>query len=191
VKSGGAFGGMRRALLLATGLGAAAGALRLVASGKVTVDLGIGRSVRPLGPVTWKIAAPPDVVFDVIADPYLHRTPRALKGKLDVWERGADMALAAHFTQTPIGMTTTVETVRFERPTRIDFRLLRGPVPHVSESFELTPSDGGTELTWQGELATDLWAAGRWWGTKVAAVWEATVRRSLDSITAEGERRAG
>jgi Polyketide cyclase / dehydrase and lipid transport len=182
---------MRRTLLLVTGLGAGVGALRLAASGKVTVDLGIGRSVRALGPVTWRIAAPPEVVFDVIADPYLQRTPRALKGKLDVWERGSDMALAAHFTQTRVGTTTTVETVRFDRPTRIDFRLLRGPVPHVSESFDLTPSADGTELTWQGELGTDLWAAGRWWGTKVAAVWEATVRQSLESITAEAERRAG
>ena len=63
----------------------------------------IGRSVRPLGPVTWQIAAPPDVVFDVVADPYLRRTPRALRDKLDVWERGSDMALAAHFTPTIAG----------------------------------------------------------------------------------------
>jgi hypothetical protein len=69
--------------------------------------------------------------------------------------------------------------------------LLRGPVPHVTESFELSRSDHGTELTWQGELGTDLWGVGRWWGSKVAAVWEETVRRSLDSITAEAERRAG
>ena len=191
MKSGGRFGGLGRALFLVAGLGGAAGALRLVASGKVTVDVGIGRSVCSLGPVTWRIAAPPEVVFDVIADPYLQRTPRALAGKLDVWERGDDMALAAHFTPTRVGMATTLETVRFERPTRIDFRLLRGPVPHVRESFELTTSDGGTELTWQGELGTDFWAPGRWWGAKVAAVWEATVRQSLDSITAEAERRVG
>lgn len=177
-------------LLTAAVLGGAAGACRFVASGKVTVDLGIGRSILPLGPVTWRIAAPPDVVFDVIADPYLKRTPRALQEKLSVWERGANMALAAHVTQTPIGATTTLETVRFDRPTRIDFRLVRGPVPHVRESFDLKPGETGTELTWQGELATDLWAAGRWWGTKVAAVWETTVRASLDAISAEAERRA-
>lgn len=177
-------------LLTTAVIAGAIGACRLVASGKVTVDLGIGRSVLPLGPVTWRIAAPAEVVFDVIADPYLERTPRALEEKLSVWERGADMALAAHVTQTPIGTTTTLETVRFDRPTRIGFRLVRGPVPHVSESFELKPVETGTELTWQGELATDLWAAGRWWGTKVAAVWETTVRASLDTISAEAERRA-
>lgn len=177
-------------LLTAAVFGSAAGAWRFVASGKVTVDIGIGRSMLPLGPVTWEIAAPPEIVFDVIADPYLQRTPRALQEKLIVWERGTDMALAAHVTPTPIGATTTLETVRFERPTRIDFRLVRGPVPHVRESFELKPASSGTELTWHGELGSDFWAAGRWWGAKVAARWEAAVRASLDAITAEAERRS-
>jgi len=52
------------------------------------------------------------------------------------------------------GITTTLETVRFQRPDRIDFRLVRDPVPHVVESFLLTAGDGGTELRWQGELGT-------------------------------------
>jgi Polyketide cyclase / dehydrase and lipid transport len=181
---------VRRGLLVTVMFGGAAGVWRLVARGKVTVDVGTGRSVLPLGPVTWKIAASPEVVFDVIADPYLRRTPRALQEKLIVWERGTDMVLAAHVTQTPIGATTTLETVRFERPTRVEFRLVRGPVPHVSESFELEPVGAGTELTWRGELGTDFWAAGRWWGAKVAVFWETAVRASLEAITAEAERRA-
>ena len=104
------------------------------------------------------IRAPQDVVFDVIAAPYLGPTPRALADKLHVRERGSDMVLAAHFTQVKCGITTTLETVRFQRPDRIDFRLVRGPVPHLVESFLLTPTDAGTELRWQGELGTDGWA---------------------------------
>ena len=100
------------------------------------------------------------------------------------------MPLAAHFTHTPIGKTTTVEVVHFERPNHIEFRLQRGPVPHVSESFRLQPCDAGTELTWSGELGTDFWQLGRWWGSKVAAIWEQTVRASLESITNGAERRA-
>jgi hypothetical protein len=160
---------IRRLALAALGLGAT---WRLAATGAVTVDLGIGRRLQPLGPVTQTIAARPEIVFDVIADPYLGRTPRALRDKLEVWVRGSDMALAAHFTHTPIGKTTTVEAVHFERPSHIEFRLLRGPVPHVSESFTLQPCDAGTELTWSGELGTDFWQLGRWWGSKVAAIWE-------------------
>ena len=94
----------------------AAGAA-LVARAGLTLDIGVGRRLRPLGPITLDIAASPEIVFDVIAAPYLGRTPRALRSKLEVIERGADLVLAAHFTPVAPGLTvTTVETVRFERP---------------------------------------------------------------------------
>ena len=120
-------------------LAGAAGIYRLVVRGAVTIDLGIGRRVRPLGPIERSIAAPPETIFDVIAAPYLGRTPRAMHHTLRVWERSSDMALAAHLTTTGRLTTTTVETVRFERPHRITFRLLRGPVPHVTETYTLEP----------------------------------------------------
>ncbi len=178
---------MRSVLPLAA---AAAAGYALLVRGALTLDLGIGRRIRPLGPITRTIAAPPETVFDVIAAPYLGRTPRALAGKLEVWERGSDMALAAHFTPAGQFTTTTVETVRFERPHRVSFRLLRGPVPHVSETYELRPAAGGTEFVYAGELGTDLWRLGEWWGARVAAPWERAVAASLDSIQAEAERRA-
>ena len=89
------------------------------------------------------------------------------------------------------GSGPTVETVRFERPERVDFRLVRGPVPHVAESFLLEAAPDGTRLTWEGELGTDLWALGGWWGNRVARSWENAVRCSLDAVKAEAERRAG
>jgi hypothetical protein len=171
-------------------VGLIGGGFVLATRGALTLDLRIGRRTRPLGPLTWQIEAPREVVFDVIAAPYLGRTPRALADKLDVWERGSDMVLAAHFTQVKCGITTTLETVRFQRPHRIDFRLVRGPVPHLSESFLLTPSDAGTEFRWQGELATDGGALGAWWGRRVALAWTRAVKASLHEIAAEAERRA-
>lgn len=165
-------------------------AYRLLASGAVTIDVGIGRRVRSLGPRTWHIAAGREIVFDVIAGPYLGPTPRALENKLQVWERGSDMVLAAHFTPVKCGVTTTLETVRFERPERIDFRVVRGPVPHVVESFLLESAEGGTRLTWEGELGTDFWALGGWWGNLVARSWEKAVPSSLEAVVAEAERRA-
>lgn len=163
---------------------------RLLASGAVTIDVGVGRRLRRLGPVRWEISAPREVVFDVIAGPYLGRTPRALEDKLQVWERASDMVLAAHFTPVKCGTTTTVETVRFERPARIDFRVVRGPVPHVKESFILGAAEAGTTLTWEGELGTDLWALGSWWGNRVAHSWQQAVRSSIRTVIAEAERRA-
>jgi hypothetical protein len=106
----------------------------------LTLDVGVGRRLQPLGERSWEIRADRETVFDVIADPYLMRTPLALQDKLAVWERGSDMVLAAHFTPVKCGVSTTVETVRFERPVRIDFRVVRGPVPHVTESFLLEDS---------------------------------------------------
>jgi hypothetical protein len=165
-------------------------AYRLLASGELTLDLARGRRLRPLGPLVWSIQAPQEVVFDVIAAPYLGRTPRALADKLQVWERGSDMVLAAHYTPVKCGTTTTLETVRFQRPDRIDFRLVRGPVPHLLETFQLTPTDTGSELRWEGELGTDLWALGEWWGGRVATAWTRAVQMSLREISAEAERRA-
>jgi hypothetical protein len=101
------------------------------------------------------------------------------------------MVLAAHFTHLRCGVTTTLETVRFRRPERVDFRVVRGPVPHVAESFLLRTASGGTRLTWEGELGTDFWALGSWWGKRVAHSWEKAVRSSFDAIQAEAERRAG
>ena len=181
---------MRRLLPLLPPVAGVAGLYTLVVRGALSLDLGVGRRVRPLGPLTRTIAAPPETVFDVIAAPYLERTPRAMQEKLQVWERGSDMVLAAHFTQAGRLTTTTVETVRFERPHRISFRLLRGPVPHVTETFDLRATAEGTEFTYRGELGTDLWRLGQWWGDLVAAPWERTVAASLDAFQAEAERRA-
>jgi uncharacterized protein YndB with AHSA1/START domain len=168
-----------------------AGGAALVARAGLTLDIGVGRRIRPLGPIALDIAAPPEVVFDVIAAPYLGRTPHALRGKLEVIERGADLVLAAHFTRVAPGLTvTTVETVRFEPPHRISFRLVKGPVPHVLERFELRPSDTGTAFEYRGELGTDLWALGAIWASIVASSWEQTVERSLDGVRGEAERRA-
>ena len=87
------------------GFGLAAGAvsggvaLGLLARGDLTLDTGLGRTVRALGPVTFLIDASREIVFDVIAMPYLGRTPRALAEEISVLERGGDMVLAAHRTR--------------------------------------------------------------------------------------------
>jgi hypothetical protein len=172
----------------------AAGYVGLV-TGACPLDLGIGRRARPLGPQLVEVAAPREVVFDLIAEPYLGRAPRALADKIRVLERGSDMVLAAHFT--PLGgrlglVAQTVETVGFTRPERVDFRLVRGPVPHVVEAFTLAeqPGGAGTLLAYQGEIAADLWRLGQWWSQLVGRRWEQTVATSLAAVKTEAERRA-
>lgn len=182
---------MRRLGVAAVAAGIGGIGYQLVVSGRLTVDTGVGRRVQPLGPLTIAIRAPREVVFDVIAAPYLERTPRALAAEVEVLERGADMVLAAHRTAVGWGMTTTtVETVRFVRPDSVAFRLVRGPVPHVVEQFTLVEDAGSTRLHYEGELGTDFGGIGRWWGSQVATKWVATVRGSLARIAEEAERRS-
>jgi hypothetical protein len=162
----------------------------MLVRGTLTIDLGIGRNLRPLGPITVHIDAAREVVYEVIAAPYLRRTPRALGGRLRVMERGTDMVLASHFTEVGGFVATTLETVRFQAPDSIHFRVVRGPVPHVVERFVFSDNEDGTTLVYAGDLGTDLWALGRWWGRRVGPRWEAAVRRSLAAVKAEAERRA-
>src|SRR5438132_2927703 len=160
------------------------------ATGRLSLDTGWGRQRSPLGPQRVDIDAPPNVVFDVIADPYLGTTPRAMSDKVRVLERGIDMVLAEHRTPVGWGLTTlTVETVRFERPKRVDFRLVQGPVPEVVESFVLYSRRDATTLEYSGHIAADMWALGAWWIRIVRPRWEATVAASLSSIRTEAERR--
>jgi hypothetical protein len=176
------------------GVGLAAGGIGVyvaAATGRLTVDLGVGRRKRPLGPLEVAVAAPREIVHGVIAEPYLGRQTRAMSKKLQVIERGGDMVVAEH--RTPIGsrmVVSTVESVRFTPPERVDFRLLRGPVPVVVESFVLEAmSDGRTLLRYEGTLETDFWLIGAAWGRLVARHWTSSVSTTLASIKSEAERR--
>jgi polyketide cyclase/dehydrase/lipid transport protein len=159
--------------------------LTLLSLGRLSLDLGWGRRLRPLGPQTVRIDAPRERVFDIIAVPYLSpNPPRWLREKIQVLERGTDMVVAAHHTKSGRITTVTVESVSFSRPGEIRFRLLRGPVPYVTERFILRDiQDGGsTELAYSGEMGTDLWALGTWWGDLVARYWERAVADALASL---------
>jgi hypothetical protein len=187
----------RRALAVGCGIAAGGsvigGAAYLgLVTGAIPIDLGIGRRVRPLGPFRIQIDAPREMVFAVIAAPYGERVPRSLQQKVRVLEHGTDMVLAAHYTPVRGRLrATTVEVVRFRPPDRVDFRLVRGPVPHVSESFRLYERGDATTLTYEGDLGTDLWTMGQLWGNAVADQWESAVKASFDTIKTEAETRAG
>src|SRR5918996_3186936 len=171
--------------------GLAAGHVGLV-TGALAPDLNVGRRTRRLGPQVVQVDASRDLVFDMIAAPYKERQPRALADKVRVLDRSEDMVLAAH--RSPVRgrpVASTVETVRFSRPERVDFRLVRGSVPYVVERFILTADRGGTRLTYDGELGTDLSGLGERWGDIVAERWERAVASSLAAVRAEAQRRTG
>lgn len=185
---------MRLSKLLAVGagLGGAGAAVYLgLVTGRLTLDLGIGRRTRSLGPIVVDIAAPGEAVYAAATAPYAERRPRALAEKVRILDRSDHMVLAAH--HTPVGKrltAVTVETVTFDPPRRIGFRLVRGPVPLVTETFALEAADTGTRLTYTGELSTGLGWLGERWGDVVSRSWVHAVEASLEVIKAESERRA-
>lgn len=184
---------MRPAALIAgfAGVGGAAAATYVgLVTGRLTLNLDVGRRTRPLGPITVHIAAPCERVYAAAVAPYAERRPRALAEKVRILERSDHMVLAAH--HTPMGKrltAVTVETVAFDPPHKIGFRLVRGPVPLVSETFDFEPTETGTLLTYSGELGTDLGRLGELWGTLVASSWITAVEHSLELIRAASEGR--
>ncbi len=94
----------------------------------------------------FELAAPPDRVWDFIADPA--KRARAISVVTE-WGRDGDEFL--WYLELPIPLvsqTVTVRTREVERiePERVKF-VGRSRVIHVTGEHELTPIDGGTRLT--------------------------------------------
>jgi hypothetical protein len=165
------------------------GAFLLLAMGRLHLDLGWGRSVHELGPIALRIAAPRELVFEVISAPYLGRTPS--RSGIEVLERSGSLVVAAHLTKVHFYTARTVEAVRFEAPSRVEFTHLTGPVPQARERFALEDDAGCTELRYEGELGIDFFGLGRiaarhW----VRPQWERTVREHLEDLKQRAESRA-
>lgn len=167
----------------------AAGMFLLLAMGRLCLDLGWGRSVHGLGPITVRIAAPRDLVFEIITAPYTGRTPGG--SGIEVVARSDALVVAAHHTKVHFYTARTVEVVEFKPPSRVEFRHLSGPVPYAVEQFTLEESDGGTEIRYSGEVGIDFFvlgrAAARYW---VRPKWEGTVHEHLEDLKDRAEQRA-
>jgi hypothetical protein len=70
---------------------AVTGAYIGVVTGRFTLDLGLGRRTRPLGPLHIDIAASRETVFAAAAAPYADRQPRAMRAKVEILERAGQM----------------------------------------------------------------------------------------------------
>jgi hypothetical protein len=167
-------------------IGGIAGGFLLLAMGRLNLDLGWGRSLHQLGPIEVRIAAPRDLVFAMLSEPYLGHTPR--DSGIEVLARGDDIAVATHHTRVHFYDSRTVEVITFEAPARVGFRHLAGPVPHALEQFALEEPNGVTELRYGGEVGIDFFflgrIAGRFW---VRPQWERAVREHLEDLKQRAE----
>jgi len=155
----------------------------LMATGKLTLDTGWGRSTHELGPLTWTIDAPRDLVWQQFTGPYLGSIPRDMRENFDVVEHGSDLVVAWHKSHFGRFAAETVEAVGFEEPHRIRFRHLRGPVPHAVEEFRFEELDEATTLlTYDGELGMDGWMAGSFAARyAVIPIWLEVVTEHVDA----------
>lgn len=164
-----------------------AGSFLLLAMGRLHLDLGWGRSIHELGPITIRIGAPRELVFEIIAAPYLGRAPK--DSGIEVLARGGDLAVAAHHTKVHFYTARTVEVLEFDAPSRVGFRHLIGPVPHAVEQFALEEADGITELGYGGEIGIDFFVLGRIAGRRwVRPQWERTVLEHLEDVKERAEQ---
>jgi hypothetical protein len=166
-----------------------AGSFLLLAMGRLHLDLGWGRSNHALGPIELAIAAPRELVFEVISAPYAGRASGG--AEIDVLARRDGLAVATHYTKVHFYTARTVELVELDAPARIGFRHLTGPVPRAIEQFELEDADGRTNLRYRGEIGIDFFFLGRiaahYW---VRPQWERAVREHLDDVKERAEQRA-
>ena len=164
------------------------GAFLMLAMGRLHLDLGWGRSVHQLGPITIGIEAPRKLVFEIVAAPYLGR---ASGSDIDLLAGDERLAVAAHHTKVHFYTARTVEVIELDPPGRVGFRHITGPVPHAVEEFTLSDLDGETELRYEGEIGIDFFVLGRLAGRHwVRPQWERGVRRHLDSVKRGAEERA-
>lgn len=158
-----------------------------LAMGRLHLDLGFGRSIHHLGPIITTIDAPRELVFELIAAPYLGRSPAEASG-IEVLARGDSLVVARHSTRVHFYTAWTTEAVDFAPPDHVGFRHLAGPVPHAVEEFLLESTDTGTELRYSGELGIDFFILGRFAGSYwVRPQWERIVETHLEELKRRAE----
>jgi len=159
-----------------------------LAMGRLHLDLGWGRSRHPLGPLDFRIEAPREILYELLAAPY---QGRAQVESVDVLAGDGSLVVAAHRTPVHFYESRTVEIVELDPPGRIGFRLLTGPIPEAFEEFRLERRGEATELRYEGTLGIDFFwlgriAARRW----VVPQWERAVREHLEQAKSGAEQRA-
>lgn len=134
-----------------------------------------------------EIAAPPEVVFDVLTDHcgYSDLTPvrRAeLEREGDPAPNGVGAIRVLHLVGPPM----REEVLAYERPSRFSYTVLSGlPVRDHVGTVELTPQDGGTRVVYAVRTTPTLPLV----GAAVVAGIKQGIKQLLNGVAAESQRR--
>jgi uncharacterized protein YndB with AHSA1/START domain len=135
-----------------------------------------------------QVAAPPEVVFDVLTDHRRYNEITAVrKAALEREGEPAPNGLGAIRVLTVAGPPMREEVIAYERPSRFSYKVLSGlPVRDHVGTVELTPLDQGTQVIYAVHTTPTVPVGGF---AVVAAVKQA-IKSLLSGVTKESERRA-
>ncbi len=134
------------------------------------------------------IAAPPDLVFEVLTDhrAYAQLTPLR-SSTLEREGEPAPNGVGAIRVLKLAGPPLREEVTEYEPPRRFAYKLLTGaPVRDHRGMVDLAPSGQGTQLTWEVVSVPSIPAPDAAWGAGVKQV----IKPLLKGISREAERRA-
>ncbi|HYG96891.1 MAG TPA: SRPBCC family protein [Solirubrobacterales bacterium] len=135
-----------------------------------------------------QVAAPPEIVFDVLTDHRRYPEITALrKAELEREGEPAPNGVGAIRVLTVAGPPMREEVIAYERPHRFAYKILSGlPVRDHVGTVELRPADGGTEVVYAVKTTPTIPLA----GPVFMAVLKKAIRDLLGGVTKESERRA-
>jgi uncharacterized protein YndB with AHSA1/START domain len=135
-----------------------------------------------------QVAAPPEVVFDVLTDHRRYPEITALrKAELEREGDPAPNGVGAIRVLTVAGPPMREEVLVYERPYRFAYKILSGlPVRDHVGTVELQPSEGGTEVVYAIKTTPTI----PFGGAATVLVLKQAIKGLLDGVSKESERRA-
>jgi uncharacterized protein YndB with AHSA1/START domain len=138
--------------------------------------------------VSRTIAAPPEPIFDLLADHANYEQFRGISGSELVRDGvPAPNGLGAlrHIKVTPLKFDE--EITHFDRPKRLDYLIVKLNVPfeHDGGTITLTPEDGATHVDWRSSyrVPTPLL------GGAQELVWQLLLNRGFRRVLEDVERK--
>jgi uncharacterized protein YndB with AHSA1/START domain len=135
-----------------------------------------------------QVAAPPEIVFDVLTDPrrYTEITPLR-RAELEREGEPEPNGVGAIRVLGVAGPPMREEVLAYERPRRFSYTLLSGlPVRDHVGTVDLEPKDGGTEVTYAVKTTPTIPLA----GPVFMAGLKKAIRDLIGGVAKESEHRA-
>jgi uncharacterized protein YndB with AHSA1/START domain len=136
-----------------------------------------------------QVAAPPEIVFDVLTDHrrYTEITPLRRAELEREGEPAPNGVGAIRVLAAAPGPPMREEVLAYERPYRFSYKILSGlPVRDHVGTVELEPKDAGTEITYAVKTTPTIPLA----GPVFMAILKKAIRDLIGGVAKESERRA-